>query len=75
MKRVILVAAVAMMALASCKKDYTCECEQVTPLGTSSTSITITNSYESDAKDACAGSNASSSIGGVELSKTTCELK
>ena len=26
MKKVLLVAAVAMLALASCKKDYTCDC-------------------------------------------------
>ena len=30
MKKVLVVAAVAMLALASCKKDFTCECTGLT---------------------------------------------
>jgi len=63
MKKVILVVAVAMMTLVSCKKDYTCECTS-TLLG--NTSFLIENSSESDAKAAC--EETGSSI-------TTCELK
>jgi len=72
MKKVILVAAVSMMALASCKKDYTCEC---TPTVGDKTSFVLENSSESDAKDNCEGTSASVTINGTVVSSTTCALK
>jgi len=73
MKRVILVAAVSMMALASCKKDYTCECT-VTAGGSSATSSTVLeNVSKSDAEDACI--STSSYTVGTTTSTTTCDLK
>jgi len=73
MKRVILVAAVSMMALASCKKDYTCECVTTGNLSTGTSSYTIENSSKGDAEDACIGVT-SSSVGTLS-STTTCDLK
>lgn len=72
MKRVILVAAVSIMALASCKKDYTCECTSSTG---SVTSFPIENSTKSDAEEGCDGTGASVTIGGTVVSSTTCKLK
>jgi len=73
MKRVILVAAVSLMALASCKKDYTCECT-VTSNGSSATSSTVLeNVSKSDAEDACI-STSSATFGG-QTTTTSCDLK
>lgn len=61
MKKVILVAAVSMMALASCKKDYTCTC---TTLGID-TAIPLNDYKKADAQDACdASSTAAALLGG-----------
>jgi hypothetical protein len=63
MKKIILVAAVAMLVLASCKKDYTCECTS-SLLGV--TSFVIEDSSKSDAEDGCSGTGST---------LTTCNLK
>jgi len=60
MKKMLLVAAVAGLALASCKKDYTCECttkdtSNGTVMGTSSVTIKDT---KKKAEDACNGKKA-----------------
>jgi len=73
MKRVILVAAVSMMALASCKKDYTCECV-TSGLTSGTTSTVIENSSKSDAEDACI-KTTSVDLGGGQSMTTTCDLK
>ncbi len=65
MKKVLLVGAVALLGLASCKKDYTCECT-VDLLGVKTTSSTTLNATKSDAKEACEAGNQT----GV-----TCEIK
>ena len=56
MKKIIGVAAfavVGMIALSSCKKDYTCECV-VTILGQTATSSTVLeNVKKKDAESAC----------------------
>jgi hypothetical protein len=49
MKKVLVVAAVAMMALVSCKKDYTCDC---TVLGQTS-STEFKDVKKKDAQEAC----------------------
>jgi hypothetical protein len=67
MKKVLFVAALGMLTLASCKKDYTCECT-TTIVGFSSTATTTINATKKDAKTACEnGTNASS--------YTTCVIK
>lgn len=79
MKKVILVAAVAMLALASCKKDHTCTCTATSTGGAfgdfSITADTVyTDMKKGDAKDLCVAQNASATFDG---STTTieCELK
>ncbi len=72
MKKVILVAAVGMLALASCKKDYTCECTTTDSSGffdDVSTSVTI-NATKSDAETTCSGSEVTAGT-----LTTKCELK
>jgi hypothetical protein len=67
MKKVLFVAALGMLTLASCKKDYTCECT-TSYGGLSSTATTTINATKKDAKTACEnGTNASS--------YTTCVIK
>lgn len=66
MKKVIIISAVAIFALASCKKDYTCEC---TILGQTS-STPFADAKKSDATDACDALNTSAAI-----LDGKCELK
>lgn len=54
MKKVLLVAVAGMFVLASCKKDYTCDC---TALGTT-TSIPLKDYKKKDATTACDASDA-----------------
>ncbi len=66
MKKIILVGAVAMLGLASCKKDRTCECTYDLAGETETIEYTIPSSTKSDAKSLC----DVYSIGG-----TKCEIK
>lgn len=67
MKKVLFVAALGMLTLASCKKDYTCECT-TTIVGFSSTATSTIKATKKDAKAACEnGTNAST--------YTTCVIK
>lgn len=67
MKKVLFVAVLGMLTLASCKKDYTCECT-TTVLGFSSSATTIVKGTKKDAKAACEnGTNATT--------YTTCVIK
>ncbi len=73
MKKVLLIAAVAGMAMVSCKKDYTCECttkDNGTVMGTSSVTIKDT---KKNADEACSG-KASTTGGGTTIS-TECAIK
>ena len=66
MKKIILVGAVALLGLASCKKDRTCECT-FELLGEKETvSVVYPSSTKADAKEACEAGNVAGS---------TCELK
>jgi hypothetical protein len=67
MKKVILVAAVGMMALASCKKDYTCDC---TLDGSDDLSVALNGYKKGDAQDACDAAETTWSIFNAK-----CELK
>lgn len=66
MKKVIFaIAALGLISLTSCKKDYTCECS----MNGTVLSTTTLHAKKSDAKSAC---SASSSVGGTTIS---CALK
>ena len=60
MKKIVMIAAVAALSMASCKKEYTCKC-------TADTGISATDNYsyktgkvkKADAEDACNASNDS----------------
>ncbi len=67
--RKVFFAAVAVLALASCKKDYTCECT-TTGGGVSGTVSGTVNGSKKDAKEAC--EKGSSTVGEV---KTECKIK
>jgi hypothetical protein len=69
MKKVLFLGAFAALGLASCKKDYTCECT-TTGMGTSITQTTTINATKKDATTAC--ENGSSSVSGIT---TTCKIK
>ena len=71
-KMFFVAAAVAVLSLSSCKKDYTCEC--TTSLGgiTTSASTTI-NDTKSNAEEACENGSSTSTVAGIE-SSVTCEI-
>jgi hypothetical protein len=66
MKKVYMMLAVCAIALASCKKDYTCAC---TVSGVT-TDNPINDAKKADAEDACDALNVIAAIGGG-----SCELK
>jgi hypothetical protein len=79
MKKIILVAAVAMLALASCKKDRTCSCDfTVSDSNFGNFSLSLDTVYtdmkKADAETLCESNNASLV---TEDGTTTiaCELK
>jgi hypothetical protein len=77
MKKVLLMAAVIVASLASCKKDHTCTCTTVSSYGgTSTTSDPEVTVYPSSKKSAamshCLSSTSTSTYG---TSTTTCDLK
>ena len=82
MKKTLLIVAIAGLAMASCKKDRTCECTNVwTP--TSGASVTTTETYtvKKATKGAaidgmCQGykSQVTAPVSGA-TNETTCELK
>lgn len=61
MKKVILVAAVVMLALVSCKKDHTCSCTVTSNSIFGNFTITTDTLYtimnKSNAEDLCASNN------------------
>jgi hypothetical protein len=69
MKKFIAIAALGVLTLASCKKDYTCECSS-TVLGMTATASTTINDTKKKAEDTCtAGSKTEN---GVTVS---CKIK
>ncbi|HTN18604.1 MAG TPA: hypothetical protein VL092_13020 [Chitinophagaceae bacterium] len=69
-KLVLAVAALGLISLTSCKKDYTCECT-VSGLGSTSTTIKDT---KKKAKDACEKMSSSVSMGGTTIT-SSCAIK
>jgi len=61
MKKIILITAISTLVLASCKKDYTCDCTS----DSGKIVLVLENSSKSDAEDTCNSVN----------SEFTCELK
>jgi hypothetical protein len=73
MKKNLLIIAVAGLAMASCKKDFTCECT-TTDNGTVVATATGTiHTTKKKANDAC-NQTATSSVGG-STAKTECKIK
>lgn len=75
MKKILLIAAVVGLAMASCKKIYTCECT-VTTAGVSVTASGDTKEKmtKKDAKAECDKGDSEVTVGGV-TTKSSCELK
>lgn len=69
MKKIIIVSALAVFALASCKKDYTCECTSTVGSETTTTSTTL-NGKKKDVEAACTAGNST-----LALSNAKCEIK
>lgn len=69
MKKVLALAAVGVFVLASCKKDYTCECT-ATNGSISTTSTSTVNGTKKDAKTACENGSATSGNASV-----VCKIK
>lgn len=82
MKKILLIAAVAGLAMASCKKDRTCTCTktQTPPSGsaiTSSYEVTVEKATKGQAKDGKCRSYSNQTTAPVSGTKTevNCELK
>lgn len=77
MKKVILVATIGVLALISCKKDYTCSCT-VTSTGLVNFTVVNDTIYQdvskSDAENKCATMNSSASGFGTTVT-SVCEIK
>ncbi len=75
MKKVLLIGSLAMVALSSCKKTRSCECNS-TISGMSLKTAYLTEGTKSDAKTACSAYettlNGTYSLSG---GSSTCELK
>jgi hypothetical protein len=77
MKKVLLMAAVIVASLASCKKDHTCTCTTVSTYGGSSTTgDPVVTEYPKSKKSAARSHflSSTSTYSGV-TSTTTCTLK
>jgi hypothetical protein len=78
MKKVLLIAAVAGLAMTSCKKEYTCECTVKTTANgqttTATSSATSAKMKKSEAKDWCEKSNGTTTVGSVS-SEVSCAIK
>ncbi len=69
MKKFIAIAALGVLTLASCKKDYTCECTS-TVFGISASSSTVITDTKKKAEEACTAGSAS-----ANGATTTCKIK
>lgn len=82
MKKILLIAAVAGLAMASCKKDRTCSCTQTWtpssgPATTTTTEITVEKVTKAQAKDGMCMSytdQTTAPVAGTKYEKN-CELK
>ena len=69
MKKFIAIAALGVLTLASCKKEYTCECT-TTGLGLTVSAETVIKDTKKKAEDTCTA--GSTTNGGAS---TTCKIK
>ena len=69
MKKVLLLGAFAIIGLASCKKDYTCECTSEAN-GISATASTTIKDTKKKAKEACESKSVSTGS-----STSSCKIK
>ena len=76
MKKVLLIAAVAVLALASCKKEKTCTCTYTSSDGTSETEVYVIKGKMKHLKDECGTKieTISSTTNGENDSYENCEL-
>ena len=83
MKITTLIAALSVLSLCSCKKDYNCECTNTTlyPSGNSITGATQTITYtkikKSEAKSICETSTieTENASGAITITTNNCKLK
>jgi hypothetical protein len=73
-KSILLTLAVSALALASCKRTYTCECVQTTNGQDAITTQAPIKSTKSAAKSSCEAGNSSASTSGLVIVRT-CKLK
>jgi len=69
----ILALSVFVMAFASCKKEYSCECTTTTAGQSASATATIKDTKK-NATDKCDEGDRTTNVGGV-TSTTECEIK
>ena len=77
MKKILLVAAVAGLAMVSCKKEYTCECTSTTNASGTTMSVTASTTIKDtkkNATEACEAGTKDNSVGGV-TAKVECKIK
>jgi hypothetical protein len=82
MKKVLLVAAVAGLAMASCRKDRTCECTDTSSSGFTVVTTTKAKSTKKDAVEWCenAYKSASTTVNGAAVTGSSnsgysCKVK
>ncbi len=85
MKKVLILAAIACMAMTSCKKEYTCECVTTTnaPSGGSTVSGKTDKMKKKDAEKKCNDGDMSYTGAGLDANmnpvtynyKTECSIK
>ena len=74
MKKLFILTVFALIALTSCKKDYTCECKAYFDGVYFASESTTINDTKSKAKDECDKGDASDSSTGT-LIESKCEIK
>jgi hypothetical protein len=79
MKKVLFIATLAVVSLASCKKDRVCTCTTTSSSGTTTTATTYFKATKGDARLLCEmnSSQTVTTAGSVSVTgdKTTCTLK
>jgi len=73
MKKVLLVSAFAVLALASCKKDYTCKCKSSMDGVVTEISTKTIHDTKEKAQASCSKSSISSANGGTLT--TVCNIE
>ena len=78
MKKILLIAAVAGLSMASCKKDRTCTCTITPTSGTATTETKVMYDVKkSEAERQCIGGQTTYAAGGTTttFADSKCELK